>query len=175
MLSEVNRVAEAKLTRLVDAVLACAARDRTDKADIGFGLEKSLDIGRALQHVLQVTAVVGFREKDGLARGLVVHEMHESLAKHAFPGAMSSHTFSGCAAPEENIHFILEAGIRKFFIESILALFQVIPGRWVSDIDKTRSATLTEDWDHVMSTHEASGTEMHAVQIGDVWLVTGLR
>ena len=175
MLLEIDRITKAELACLAGAVLPCAARDRTDKADISLGLEKSFDVARAFQHVFQMAAMVRFREEDRLAGSFVVHEMHKSLAKHAFPGAVRSHALSGRPAPEKDIYLILEVRIRKLFIKPILGLFHIIPRGWVSDIGITWSAALTKDWDHVMSTHQASWTEMHAMQIGDIRLMTGLR
>lgn len=98
---DVGRVPE--LLLLVAAILACAADYFVHKARVRFGGEVLLDVGGALEHVLEVACVVADGEHDGVARGLVVDEVDQALAEHAFPCALGGHAFGGGAAPEEHV------------------------------------------------------------------------
>ncbi len=175
MVLEIHRAFEAELRFLCRAVVVPGAGDAVDDCDVEGEVERGDGIGVGEGLVGVFAAVVG--EEDGEGRGAgggeVVGEVDETLARHAFPGAVAGDAFGGRAAPEEGVLFVGEGGVWMVIGRVVGDLVDVVPGGGVEDIGVAVDFALGEDGEELVRGLEGGGAEVEAVEVAKVGLVAG--
>lgn len=181
MALEIRGVRKPKLAGLDIAVGVPATVDFRDEVDVCDVESQVLEGGRRDRMHGESSAVAGgeVREEDRKARvlGMVIGEMHEPLACHAFPFAEAGEALGGGAAPEEGFLFLGErgvvVGVRGVGGGRVDGFVDVVPGGGVADVGVAVCFGLGEDGVEGAGGLEGGGGEVEAVEVGEVGLVAG--
>lgn len=178
MVLEVGGRREGEFGFLGRAVVVPGAGDAVDDCDVEGEVEggDGAGVGEGLVGVFALG--VGEEEGQGWRTGgrgggEVVGEVDETLARHAFPGAVARDAFGSGAAPEEGVFFFGEGRVWMFVCCVVVDFVDVVPRGWIEYVSVAVDFALGEDWEELMSGLEGRGAEVEAVEVAKVRLMAG--
>lgn len=104
--------------------------------------------------------------------GEIVGQVDETLARHAFPGAVAGDAFGGGAAPEQGAFFFGKRRVWMFIGRVVIDFVHVVPRRGVEYVSIAVDFALGEDREELMGGLEGRGAEVEAVKVAKVRLMT---